>query len=151
MYRAYLEDSRGVVHIPQSFCATPNNPLLKELKASFLFVDPANYSSEHSRDLFYSLNTYFKFMYLQTFVQTLSDSTSLLPINTKFFTNYIFFYFFDANKQEVGSTAELYKNQFRPLKKGISSMLRLHATGAVAMPIEIRLQILASSRDVIHS
>lgn len=151
LYRAYLEDSRGVVHIPQSFCATPNNPLLKELKASFLFVDPANYSSEHSRDLFYSLNTYFKFMYLQTFVQTLSDSTSLLPINTKFFTNYIFFYFFDANKQEVGSTAELYKNQFRPLKKGISSMLRLHATGAVAMPIEIRLQILASSRDVIHS
>ena len=30
-------------------------------------------------------------------------------------------------------------------------MLRLHATGAVAMPVEIRLQILASSRDVIHS
>ena len=30
-------------------------------------------------------------------------------------------------------------------------MLRLHATGAVAMPIEIRLQVLASSRDVIHS
>ena len=30
-------------------------------------------------------------------------------------------------------------------------MLRFHATGAIAMPIEIRLQILASSRDVIHS
>ena len=30
-------------------------------------------------------------------------------------------------------------------------MLRLHATGAVAMPVEVRLQILASSRDVIHS
>ena len=30
-------------------------------------------------------------------------------------------------------------------------MLRLHATGAVALPIEVRLQILASSRDVIHS
>jgi hypothetical protein len=43
------------------------------------------------------------------------------------------------------------KSQFRPLKKGISNMLRLHATGAVAMPIEIRLQVLASSRDVIHS
>jgi heme/copper-type cytochrome/quinol oxidase subunit 2 len=27
----------------------------------------------------------------------------------------------------------------------------MHATGAVAMPIEIRIQILASSRDVIHS
>jgi len=30
-------------------------------------------------------------------------------------------------------------------------MVRLHATGAVAMPIEMRIQILASSKDVIHS
>jgi hypothetical protein len=30
-------------------------------------------------------------------------------------------------------------------------MLRLHATGAIGMPIEVRLQILASSKDVIHS
>jgi len=45
----------------------------------------------------------------------------------------------------------LYKNQFRPLRKGINNMLRIHATGAVAMPIEIRLQVLASSKDVIHS
>jgi len=45
----------------------------------------------------------------------------------------------------------LYKSQYRPLKKGLTNMIRLHATGAVAMPIEIRLQVLASSRDVIHS
>ena len=37
------------------------------------------------------------------------------------------------------------------MKKGISNMVRLHATGAVAMPIETRLHIMASSRDVIHS
>jgi hypothetical protein len=43
------------------------------------------------------------------------------------------------------------KSQFKPLKKGISNMLRLHATGTIAMPIEMRLQILASSRDIIHS
>ena len=30
-------------------------------------------------------------------------------------------------------------------------MIRLQATGAVPMPIEIRLHIVASSRDVIHS
>ena len=36
-------------------------------------------------------------------------------------------------------------------KKGLTNMLRLHATGAVALPIEVRLQVLASSRDVIHS
>jgi hypothetical protein len=37
------------------------------------------------------------------------------------------------------------------MKKGVSNMIKLHATGAVAMPIETRLHILASSKDVIHS
>jgi len=37
------------------------------------------------------------------------------------------------------------------MKKGVTNMIRLHATGAIAMPIEIRLHILASSKDVIHS
>jgi hypothetical protein len=44
----------------------------------------------------------------------------------------------------------LLKSQYKPLKKGISNMLRLHATGTVAMPIEMRLQILALFRDIIH-
>jgi len=43
------------------------------------------------------------------------------------------------------------KNQYRPIRKGINNMIRLHASGAIAMPIEIRIQILASSKDVIHS
>jgi len=51
----------------------------------------------------------------------------------------------------MSSNNDLYKNQFRPLRKGVSNMIRLHATGAIAMPIEIRLHILASSRDIIHS
>jgi heme/copper-type cytochrome/quinol oxidase subunit 2 len=37
------------------------------------------------------------------------------------------------------------------MRKGVNNMIRLHASGAVAMPIELRLQILASSKDVIHS
>jgi hypothetical protein len=37
------------------------------------------------------------------------------------------------------------------MRKGVMNMIRLHATGAVAMPTEIRMHILASSRDVIHS
>tara|TARA_B100000497_G_C7695363_1_gene424465 strand:+ start:4718 stop:4999 length:282 start_codon:yes stop_codon:yes gene_type:complete len=55
------------------------------------------------------------------------------------------------NSYKNGNAVELYKNPYKPLRKGISSMLRLHATGAIGMPIEVRLQILASSRDVIHS
>ncbi len=37
------------------------------------------------------------------------------------------------------------------MKKGVSNMIKLHATGAIAMPIEVRLHLLASSKDVIHS
>jgi len=55
------------------------------------------------------------------------------------------------DEKSTSNSTSLYRNQYRPLRKGVSSMLRLHSTGAVAMPIEIRLQILASSKDVIHS
>lgn len=151
LYRRYLENSVNVVHLPSSLCATPNNPILRELKSSFLFSDPANFSSEYSRDTLYSSTDYFKFTYLKSFAQTLSTSSESLPINSSVFTNYLFFYFFGSNSPEVNKNLDLYKSQYRPLKKGISNMLRLHATGAIAMPIEIRLQVLASSRDVIHS
>jgi heme/copper-type cytochrome/quinol oxidase subunit 2 len=52
---------------------------------------------------------------------------------------------------KLGNNGDLFKSQHRPMRKGITNMLRLHATGAIAMPIEIRLQILASSKDIIHS
>jgi len=66
--------------------------------------------------------------------------------------DYLFFYLFGLNNfANNGNIIELFKNPNRPLRKGITNMLRLHATGAIAMPIEVRLQILASSRDVIHS
>jgi len=43
------------------------------------------------------------------------------------------------------------KSQYRPMRKGITNMIRLQATSAIAMPTEVRLHILASSKDVIHS
>jgi hypothetical protein len=151
LYRLYLENSTSNVSLPKTLCAAPSNPLLKEVKSSFTFSDPATYSSEYSRDLLYSSAPYFKFILLQDTVNSLSNSLTSSPVNSKLLTNYLFFYFFGANDTSLGRNSELLKSQFRPLKKGISSMLRLHATGAVAMPIEIRLQVLASSRDVIHS
>jgi hypothetical protein len=69
-----------------------------------------------------------------------------------FLTDYLFFYFFDYKSlNRVKNNQELYQNQYRPMRKGITNMIRLHATGAIAMPTEIKLQILASSKDVIHS
>lgn len=149
--RQYLENAYQVVYLPKSLCATPVNPLFRELKSSFLFNDPANFSSEISRDLLFTSAPYFKLILLQNVSQLASSYVNSLPINSSLLTNYLLFYFYTPAFSEVGRNSELFKTQFRPLKKGISSMLRLHATGAVAMPIGIRLQILASSRDVIHS
>jgi hypothetical protein len=84
---------------------------------------------------------------MKSFLTTYADFLNLNLIN-----DYLFYYFFNNNSiNSLKNNSELYKNQYKPMRKGITNMVRLHATGAVAMPIEIRLQILASSKDVIHS
>jgi hypothetical protein len=131
--------------------SSPTNPLVKELKASFLLVDPITYNTEYSRELYYSSLEYFKFVVFKDWVRYLSTVQDL-PINFSLLNNYLFFYFLGGKgSNDLGNRGQLLKNQFKPLKKGISNMMRLQGSGAVAMPIEIRLQILASSRDVIHS
>ena len=72
-------------------------------------------------------------------------------VNAKQFDIDLLFNEGDANDVDASTTAELLRNQYRPMKKGVSNMVKLHATGAVAMPIETRLHLLASSKDVIHS
>jgi len=37
------------------------------------------------------------------------------------------------------------------MRKGVGNMVRLHASGAIALPVEVRLHLMASSRDIIHS
>ena len=151
MYRLYLSKSYSVEHLPQALCATPTTPLLTELKSSFLFSDPASFGSEYTRDFIYGSSHFVKSIYLQTLMRSIFELTGEVPANLNSLTRFAFFYFLGADLNSNGKNSDLYKSQFRPLRKGISSMLRLHATGAVAMPIEIRLQVLASSRDVIHS
>jgi heme/copper-type cytochrome/quinol oxidase subunit 2 len=146
-----LERRNKIVELPTNLRATPKNPLIAELKSSFLLLDPITYNAEYSRELYYSSLSYFKFLLFKDWVKYL-NSTNSLPINLSLLNNYLFFYFLDTNgSNELGNRSLLQKNQFKPLKKGISSMMRLQGSGAVAMPIEIRLQILASSKDVIHS
>nr|YP_010117025.1 Cytochrome c oxidase subunit 2 precursor [Euplotes vanleeuwenhoeki]QPM99239.1 Cytochrome c oxidase subunit 2 precursor [Euplotes vanleeuwenhoeki] len=43
------------------------------------------------------------------------------------------------------------RNPYQPLKKGIQNMIRIQADKAIAMPTDTRLQILAVSKDIIHS
>jgi hypothetical protein len=43
------------------------------------------------------------------------------------------------------------KNQYTPIKRGISNMIKIQASNMISLPVELRIQILASSRDIIHS
>jgi hypothetical protein len=89
---------------------------------------------------------------VKEFSEILNSGLNRLPLNLTFFLDYTFYYFLNLNlNTNLSKNIELYKNQYRPLRKGITNMVRLHATGAIAMPSEIRLHILASSKDVIHS
>lgn len=152
IYRQYFETNKKIISLPKVLTANPKHPLIRELKSSFLFIDPTTYNSEYSREVYYNSLDYFKFMILKGWLLQLDQKLNSTPINTNLVNEYLFYYFFTPQtSSKIGNNQDLYKSQFRPMKKGITTMLRLHATGAVALPIEIRLQILASSRDVIHS
>jgi hypothetical protein len=147
-----LERRNKIIELPTILRATPKHPLIKEIKASFLLVDPITYNSEYSRELYLSTLDYFKFMVFKGAILNLNQAITNLPINLKLVNEYLFFHFIHQPKSvTMGNRSELRRSQFKPLKKGISSMMRLQGSGAVAMPIDIRLQILASSKDVIHS
>ena len=141
LYRQYLKSKGSTLYLPNYLTSTPSNPLFLELKNNFPMLDPSTFSSEISREYLYNNTNFFQLNILQNVI---SNNTSLL--------NYPLFYLFGLNKPtNIGSNTELFKNQYRPMRKGITNMIRLHATGAVALPTEIRLHILASSKDVIHS
>jgi len=151
LYRKYLQTNKKLINLPNYLTANINNTLIDEVKSSFLLVDPISYSSEITRDFFYSSLPFFKFLIFKSIISDLTLKISNLPINTSLLNEYLFFYSFNTPSTKTNLNDLLYKDQHRPLKKNITSMLRLHGTGAIAMPVDVRLQILASSRDVIHS
>ena len=153
LYRLVLSNKFTVSSLPQNLSVSSVNPLVNELKSSFLFSDPSTFSSESTRELLYHSHTEFRGHHLQTLLKGLYPTSLSYYVNMTNYQplTYLAHFFLEPSTQTIGQNTDLMKSQFRPLKKGISSMLRLHATGAVAMPIELRLQVLASSRDVIHS
>ena len=152
LYREYFLNKGYAVNLPNYLTSSPNNPLVEEVKKSYPFIDPSSFGSELSREFFYQNSNFVQFNLIKNFLNTVTNNANIFGLNLSSLNNYLFFYLFDnTEKETLGSNSDLYKNQFRPIRKGITNMIRLHATGAIAMPIEIRLHILASSRDVIHS
>lgn len=152
IYRQYFESTHKLIHLQKNLTAHPKHPLIKDLKSVYQFRNPLNYCTEYSRETYHSSLSYFQFMLFKGTISQVSDFVANAPINDSVFNEYLFFYFF-GNQSNARSTGRqsLLKSQYRPMRKGVHNMLRLQGSGAVAMPIEIRLQILASSRDVIHS
>lgn len=154
LYRKYLQTNKRLMSLPTHFTTSKRNSLISEVKSAFLLSDPTTYSSESSRDFFYASSQFFKFLLFKPLILEAVAGASLVtpsPINTSLITEYLFFYTLGFDSAKLGCNDLLYKDQHKPLRKNITSMLRLHGTGAVAMPVDVRLQILASSRDVIHS
>jgi len=138
--------------LPDYFKSSPNHPLLSELTTLVPSADPINLSSENSRDLFYQHSSLFNTSLLHNMLNVFNYNATGLPLNLNFFTKYLLTYFTgNTSTSNLSNDTELLRNQYRPMKKGVSNMIKLHATGAVAMPIETRLHLLASSKDVIHS
>jgi heme/copper-type cytochrome/quinol oxidase subunit 2 len=137
--------------LPNYLLTSPKNSIYQEVQKIYSFSDPINFSLEISRDIQYQNINILKFLIIKDFLLILNNSLINTSINLNLLNNYLFYYLFNNSNSNLQSNTNLYKNQYRPLKKGVTNMIKLHATGAIAMPIEIRLHILASSKDVIHS
>jgi hypothetical protein len=147
LYKEYFLNKNFNINLPKQFISSPTNPLLNEIKNSYPFIDPSVFMTEVSRDFFYYNTDLNKFYLLKNTIEMVNN-----VFNTSTLTNYLFFYTLGVNSNSnLNDNLDFFKNQYRPIRKGVNNMIRLHATGAVAMPIEIRLHILASSKDVIHS
>jgi len=153
MFRQLNAAKGSTVYVPKSLTASPNNPMVKLFKASYNFNDPINLSSEMLRNAsnLPMRNTYNTTTKVSKDPSLFTQTTDALLNIEHTFSSYI--KTLDNPLATISSNTNPYltKSQQRPLRKGIANMLRLHATGAIAMPTELRLQILASSRDIIHS
>jgi hypothetical protein len=147
LYRQLFAANNKIINLPFFLTNNPSNPLFSDVKAAFLLIDNAAFNNEYSRDVYYSSLEYFNYSVTKSFFADLSEN--FVSFNVDNFLSFIFAK--QGAVTKLGNNNELYKSQYRPMRKGITNMIRLHGTGAVAMPIEIRLQVLASSRDVIHS
>jgi hypothetical protein len=131
---------------------SPRNNFLYDVKSLYSFIDPTTYGSESTREFLYQNTNFLKFIFFKDFLRVTNDVFYQIPINFNLLTNYFVHLLGPSSSYSgIGKNYDLYKSQYRPMRKGVTNMIRLQATNAIAMPTEIRLHILASSKDVIHS
>jgi hypothetical protein len=147
-----LKNKNNTVFIPTSLTASTNDSLLHEVKSIYSFIDPATYGSELTREFLYQNSNYLRYIFIKDFLKLTNELHFQIPINFNLLSNYFVHILGPMDSYtSLGKNYDLYKSQYRPMRKGVTNMIRLQATNAIAMPTEIRLHILASSKDVIHS
>ena len=119
----YLNARLNIYSIPASFQLTWKNPLTQLLKYT---TSQRSVEQINSVDLLNSSIPSILYFYLQNY-KNLNDCI------------------------QHDLTKSILFNPYQPLRKGITNMIRIHADKAVAMPIDTRLQLLAVSKDIIHS
>lgn len=148
-YRAFFNSKAQVIGLPDSLVAAPTNKLLLELRASLGFSNIGDMASNIN-----NINFTASQIDRTQFDLFQHRLTSLLPANLNPIINFTGFYFSGLKStfyEDAQVAPQLLKSQYRPMRKGVANMVRLQATSAIAMPTEMRLHILASSKDVIHS
>ena len=104
---------------------------------------------------------YLRYYFLNSFSYswTFFDSTYVerLALLNDFFDSHSTSHSTFSLKQELGYTEEskmftaVKVSQYDSFRKGVANMVRIQADKAVAMPVDVRLQVLAVSKDIIHS
>jgi hypothetical protein len=157
-YQFLLHNKTGGRMIASQFLSTPRTKLITDLEplfnnTDFIFHRPevssqqlTDFSSLEDRasnSINYSpLSGYLNYLNPGKLFNLNLINAGYALLRTSFATNYNY-------QDSIYHNAD--KSQYRPMRKGISNMVRLQATSAIAMPTELRLHILASSKDVIHS
>jgi hypothetical protein len=154
LYRAFLKNKSLSLLIPEFFTASVNSKLLIELKSLFMYVDPITFRSELQRELLFKKSMLLRHDMSAEISKVFTSLSYSVPLNLKCFNAALMYYLVIPNTNlytDISSKEFFFKSHYKPMRKGITNMVRLQATNAIAMPTELRLHILASSKDVIHS
>jgi hypothetical protein len=102
LYRQYFEQKTKVRTLPASLTVSPNNTFLKEVQASYSFVDPTSYGSEITRELLYKNTNFLNYLFIKDFIKVINNSLDRLSINFSLLDNY-FVYLLNVNSDHYKS------------------------------------------------
>jgi hypothetical protein len=88
LYRQYIGGKLGVYSLPKAFTASPQNSLLRELQSSYLFIDPATYSAEVTREFLYKNPKFLHYLFVKDFLKVTNKVFLGLNINFDILSNY---------------------------------------------------------------